>query len=278
LQTVRLQKSILKERLAHALRFSPVADSTAKESEIFHSDFLAAFTVDGTLRPSMFNQIVESLGDEDSSALYFPLFTTEFSELLVQHSEEFVKFSSNSGIQHQSGQERPMVLDLMKLDWLNDLLLTRVMNPIGKLLFQEQTSSGNLDWRHGFVVSYSALDHATAGMKEVSRSKLVQHTDDSELTLNVCLGRNFEGGDVIMYGVRGGRSREPRKYHPRPGWALMHVGRQFHEVSSVTKGERFALIIWARSYGAVRNRVCPCCWMNNRDPLRSACICSSRWN
>jgi hypothetical protein len=274
LQTVRTQKSILKARQTRSLKFSPIVTSKIKEYEIFHADFLAACATDGSLRPSIFNQIVDSLGEEDR-AIYFPLFTTEFAELLVQHCEQFVRFSLNSDL--PPGHERPMILDLMKLDWLNDLLLNRVMNPIGRLLFQDQTSNGDLDWRHGYVVSYAAPDHAT-DLKEISRSKLVQHTDDSEITLNVCLGRNFEGGDVVMYGLRGGRSCAPTKYHPRPGWALMHVGRQFHEVSSVTKGERFALIVWARSYGAVRGQVCPCCWMNNRDPLKSSCICSSRWN
>jgi hypothetical protein len=216
----------------------------------------------------------------NDDTICFPLFNDEFAENLIRHSEEYVRYSASCGLAEISGSDRPMVLDMMNLSWLNDALLNRVINPIAQLVFSDQVNHGELDWRHGYIVSYAppANDDKSNSMRALSRSRLVAHTDDSELTLNVCLGREFEGGQVLFSGVRGGARREPDAYSPRIGWALMHIGREFHEVSPVTSGQRFSLIVWARSYSSVRARTCPCCWMNNRDPIRETCICSAHWN
>jgi hypothetical protein len=48
----------------------------------------------------------------------------------------------------------------------------------------------------------------------------------SEVTLNVCLGEEFEGGQLLFQGLRGERDEGQLScsYTPRPGWAVMHVG------------------------------------------------------
>lgn len=61
------------------------------------------------------------------------------------------------------------------------------------------------------------------------RTRLVRHTDDSELTLNVCLANDFEGGELALYGKRGSGQEETKlaEFKSRsPGWALLHPGRQ----------------------------------------------------
>ena len=276
LSTVRKQKATLQKRSAICRRFSSkLALQDAKD--IFHPEFLSVCTEKG-FRPSAFMQIMDTVHED--CAICFPLFNDEFAEALIRHSEDFIAFSASNGLLNDLGKERPMILDLMKLEWLNDFLLNQVMNPIARLLFHDQLNGGDLDWRHGYIVPYAASrdELLTDEMKGLSRSRLVQHTDDSELTLNVCLGREFEGGEVILSGMRGDERREGTVYSPRRGWALMHLGRQLHEVRQVTSGQRFALIVWARSLSAVRGRICPCCWMNNRDPIKYSCICSARWN
>jgi hypothetical protein len=57
-----------------------------------------------------------------------------------------------------------------------------------------------------------------------------------------------------------------------------HSGRQLHEVLPVTSGNRCGLIVWARSVEGVRQGICPCCWINGRDAIDSACICGPSWN
>lgn len=58
-----------------------------------------------------------------------------------------------------------------------------------------------LDWRHAYVLRYDPAPGPKAS--------LTPHTDDAEVTLNVGLSRqpgSFEGGDLLLGGVRGGQS------------------------------------------------------------------------
>merc|ERR1712176_1217079 len=99
------------------------------------------------------------------------------------------------------------------------------------------------------------------------------HTDDSEITLNVCVDDAFEGGQLRVFNVRGKEyvgsdnahlrdaSDLETRIQPRKGYAVLHRGRQFHSVSEVVSGRRVALIVWFRSLKGLRREVCPCCWL-----------------
>jgi hypothetical protein len=187
-------------------------------------------------------------------------------------------------------------LDCLGLSWLNDLLFHLIVRPISRHLYQEtdiegynngsgKTTAGRgadtalpeLDWRHGFIASYSARPSL-----QLPRQRLVPHTDDSEVTLNVCLGDVFEGGDLQFWGYRGvgtpgvPTADEEDVYVPQIGRAIIHAGRQLHEVTEVTNGDRFALIMWTRSWNGIRSTTCPCCWLNGRSD--SSCVCGRKWN
>lgn len=101
-------------------------------------------------------------------------------------------------------------------------LVAECMNPISAALFPH--IGNRLDSHHAFVVDYEVSEaRQRAGGR--SRSDLVRmvwcvvswrvlavkmgkdtkldfHVDDSEVTLNLCLGRNFKGGDLFFGGVR----------------------------------------------------------------------------
>ena len=169
---------------------------------------------------------------------------------------------------------RPVDLDTVGLSWLNDLLFHLVMRPISKHLFQTSETIKELDWRQGYVAGYSAKPSEGR-----PRERLATHTDDSEVTLNVCLGdEHFEGGLLEFRGLRGTDEGGHLigTFQPQPGLALIHAGRHFHHVTQVTSGDRFAYIIWARSWQGVRSQCCPCCWLNRRQD--NSCVCSNRWN
>ena len=109
----------------------------------------------------------------------------------------------------------------------------------------------------------------------LSRTALVPHTDDSEVTLNVCLGREFQGGVLRLKGLRSGagEGQVQADIVPSAGRAVLHLGQHLHEVTAVTAGERFALIMWMRSH-AFRAATCPCCMTFRRQ----RCICAPSWN
>jgi len=221
---------------------------------------------------------------EGRDGLYsFPLFKEEFCDALVQESQRLTRHVNPELARRLNPSSGALVpaLDDMSLGWLADLLLGQVVSPIADAVFHEDLLAQQLDWRFGYVVGY-AEEAALA----VQRSSLVSHTDDAEITLNVSLGQEFEGGELAFHGVRGtaelnqaGPYPEER-WTPKKGWACIHLGRHLHEVKRVRgPGQRFQLILWTRSSGA-RGFQCPCCWMNRRVPFQTeaGCVCGPAWN
>jgi len=57
------------------------------------------------------------------------------------------------------------------------------------------------------------------------------HVDDSEVTLNVCLGKEFDGGELFFRGVRcdkhvNGEARPEVGLTPKgPGVQILNIGR-----------------------------------------------------
>jgi hypothetical protein len=101
-----------------------------------------------------------------------------------------------------------------------------------------------LDGHHGFIVEYQVG-------KDV---KLDFHVDASEVTLNVCLGKAFTGGELYFRGVRcelhqetPWRPDEDFAIRQVPGRAILHRGRHRHGAHPVTSGERYNLILWCSS-------------------------------
>lgn len=96
-------------------------------------------------------------------------------------------------------------------------------------------------------------------MKEL---KNFNHVDQADLTVNICLGRKFEGGRLFFYGLRENLTEDEKLHVPplypsekkppvfwydhRVGEGVFHLGEQYRteEIRSV---ERINLIIWCRS-------------------------------
>lgn len=200
-------------------------------------------------------------------------------ESFCREIRDFVRHVHEQGktdprFQHLDLGRRPLDLDSVGLGWLNDLLFQLILRPISRHLFTSTETVRDLDWRQGYVAGYAADPDDGR-----PRSKLVTHTDDSEVTLNLGLGEDFEGGDVEFLGLRGTKRAGQQiidSIHPRIGYALIHAGRHFHQVTPVTKGSRYALILWARSWQGIRRESCPCCWLNRRE--KGDCICGRTWN
>ena len=216
-------------------------------------------------------------------------YVIQFCHVLRQNLRELSNLGETDEFRYLQFGRRPIDLESVGLGWLTDLLFHMFLQPIARLLFsttEKFVDSGSttdvkspklLDWRQGFVAGYSV---DPTGEKGTTRQRLVPHTDDSEVTLNCCLGEeNFEGGQVEFYGLRGTPEEGQLvriAHRPNVGTALLHAGRHVHAVSDVTSGERYALVIWSRSWGQLRAHTCPCCYLNRRQD--TTCICNVRWN
>jgi len=275
------QLKILDERTHNAIFRSKFFQSSGNN----HTIPSIQEVLDGHSRVGLDVPYLLDLIDEEMMDVYsFPLLTDSFCDriqaFMTRVTKEVEQVTKDIDDDILAGSlQRTRNLDNIGLSWLNDLLFQLIVRPISRQLYQEAEmggTNGDLDWRHGYITAYSADPDI-----EKPRQRLVPHTDDSEVTLNVCIGGNFEGGQLVFRGLRG--TVRPGEvvggYTPERGRALLHAGRQFHEVTEVTSGDRFALIMWTRSWGGIRSKTCPCCWMNRRQEDRvSSCICGDRWN
>ena len=238
-------------------------------------------------------QCEEWLDQEMFDVYSFPLFLPSFCEKVKKLMKKLIDFQYQKREKEHRNDDnaldasigfRPVDVDMIGLSWLNNLLFHLIMRPLSWHLFQTSESIEGLDWRQGYIVGYS---HSPSGKDGAQRQRLVPHTDDSEVTLNIGMGDDFEGGDLSFWGLRNSENEGifVGEFHPIIGTALIHAGRHLHEVQSVTKGNRFAYIIWARSWQGARIMTCPCCWLNRRQQIstpaksfRNSCICTSKWN
>ena len=93
-----------------------------------------------------------------------------------------------------------------------------------------------LDAHHSFVVEYEQGHDLGLDM----------HTDDSDVTFNVCLGRDFDGAGLTFCGELGsaGHRRFCYRYRHVVGHCVLHLGRKRHGADDITEGERVNLIVW----------------------------------
>lgn len=101
-----------------------------------------------------------------------------------------------------------------------------------------------IDGWHAYLVEYAS------GLDE----ELGFHVDDSEVTLNLCLGDSFSGAELVMMGRRCDLHRqtpvgpsELMEIDHEPGTVIVHAGRHRHRVDPILRGRRRNLIAWLRS-------------------------------
>ena len=217
------------------------------------------------------SKLEEWLDEEALDTYSFPLLSEEFCGKVMKVVKALMK-----DLQEKDTITRPLDMDSIGASWITNLLFHLIIRPISKHLFKKNESWSDLDWRQGYIAAYST---------DFKRTKLVPHTDDSEVTLNIGMGdESFQGGDLIFWGLRGTKAEGRRSgdFHPEMGKAIIHAGRQLHEVSELTEGNRFVFIIWARSWRGIRSVTCPCCWLHRRQKniadKETTCIFSPKWN
>lgn len=123
-----------------------------------------------------------------------------------------------------------------------DDLLARLQPLLARLYLH--FGGGHLDAHHSYLVEYG---------RDLDES-LAWHADDSEVTLNLCLGEEFSGAELTFLGLR---CREHMQTRPtageihsvehEPGTLILHAGLHRHRVEPIVSGIRRNLIVWARS-------------------------------
>mmetsp|Transcript_104242 Transcript_104242/g.238676 ORF Transcript_104242/g.238676 Transcript_104242/m.238676 type:complete len:484 (+) Transcript_104242:62-1513(+) len=172
-----------------------------------------------------------------------PIFTEEFCDMVMAEVESF----SNCGLparRPNSMNRYGLILNHIGLEGMFDRLQDEVLSKMAAHYWPE---IGPFDGHHSFIVRY----------KEQQDLGLDMHTDDSDVTFNVCLGKEFTGAGLSFCGVMGLSTHRKHTYtlqHKR-GSMCFHLGRQRHGADDITSGERFNLIVWntSRTYRATHH-------------------------
>ncbi|BBN15797.1 hypothetical protein MPTK1_7g00930 [Marchantia polymorpha subsp. ruderalis] len=184
---------------------------------------------------------------EHSPGVYtFNMLDATFCSMMLEEVEHFENWALEAKVKvmrPNTMNNYGAVLDDIGMEGMLNELMINFINPMAAVLFANVGGS-SLDTHHGFVVEYSMDRDLDLGF----------HVDDSEVTLNVCLGKDFDGGELFFRGVRcdkhvNGESRpeEVLEYSHVPGRAILHAGRHRHGAKAITAGQRTNLILWCRS-------------------------------
>lgn len=167
----------------------------------------------------------------------FDLFTEEFCDILVAEVEHAQR-TSHEQFERPNGMNRyGIVLNQLGLEPLITGLQQERLLPLQAALYPEEGSAA--DDHHCFIVRYKAGEDVGLDM----------HEDDSDVTLNVCLGKEFSAATLSFCGLAADEDHRKLKhtYSHKKGRAVIHRGRHRHGADNIDSGERVNFILWSTS-------------------------------
>lgn len=164
----------------------------------------------------------------------FPCFSQEFCKLLLEEVD-YAQAHYSKSLMRPNGMNRyGMVLNQVGLEPAITELQQKYIKDLQTFLFGSEGAEP--DDHHCFIVRYRKDEDVGLDM----------HTDSSDITLNVCLGREFTGATLTFCGVKGNRDHRNMKhvYQHQIGRGVIHLGRQRHGADDLASGERLNFILW----------------------------------
>lgn len=209
----------------------------------FVPSFIRAFMANDNNR----DESIKSIMSEPAPGVYkFNMLQPRFCEMLLAEVENFEKWIQETKfrvMRPNTMNKYGAVLDDFGMESMLEKLMEEFIRHISKIFFAD-VGGYALDSHHGFVVQYGFNRDVELGF----------HVDDSEVTLNVCLGKQFSGGELYFRGVRCDKHmntealpEEIFEYSHVPGHAIIHRGRHRHGARAITSGQRINLLLWCRS-------------------------------
>jgi len=178
----------------------------------------------------------ELLTEHEAGEVFsMPLFTSEFCDKFLEEIFGFYDSGLPARRPNSMNQYGVIVNDIGLEPFMNKLQL--LLQPLGRILFPGPGSEW--DGHHSFIVRY----------REGEDLGLDMHTDDSDVTFNVCLGFEFQGAGLQFCGAMGSpdhRQHHVTYFHER-GRCVVHLGRKRHGADDIKSGERLNLIMWNHS-------------------------------
>jgi hypothetical protein len=204
----------------------------------------------------------------------FDIFTNEFCEILVNEIENF-ESSSLPRRRPNTMNNYGVIVNEIGLEPLITSLMKEYLIPMANYLYKDEIVSLGIDHHHSFIVQYKDKNGDLG---------LDMHHDASELTFNVCLGKDFTGGGLQFCGQFGSSSHRKAtlSYKHVIGKGIFHIGRHRHGADTIITGERLNLIIWLRSSqfrnAAASGTIAPDGYPRKKEIDEPDIICLSRFN
>lgn len=180
---------------------------------------------------------------EAEKVFSFSMLEPSFCETFLEGLRSY-KRSGGSITRPNSMNSLGMVLTDAAHRGMMDQLQRDYLAPLAACLYPQEGYA--VDEHHSFIVQYIHSDCDPPA----SHLGLDMHSDgDSDVTLNVCLAGDFQGGDLVFCGQRGERGHRSKvhRYQHKVGHAVLHLGNQRHGADNITSGERVNLIMWSRN-------------------------------
>lgn len=208
------------------LRADPELFDPALVSDWLHPRFLALLEA---LRDG---EEAQDLVRESRQVYSFPLLSDEACERLASEVENFLA-TGLPARRPNSMNRYGLILNEIGLRLSLDALQSAIW-PVARSLFPIEGEEFNN--HHSFCVSYKPDEDRGLDM----------HTDDSDVTLNVCLGHEFVASGLTFCGDMGAADHRQTslQYQHRRGRAVMHLGRRRHGADDISEGHRLNLIMW----------------------------------
>lgn len=210
-----------------------LSTSLVGTASTFNLEWLAS-----SLREIPSSEWSKSVEEVSPGVFSFDLFSPEFCDLLVAEVDNY-EATTLPRRRPNTMNKFGLILNEIGLEPVMSDLLRMFIGPLCSDLYPLENVSKGLDHHHTFVVVYS----------QTGDKGLDMHHDASEVTLNVCLGRDFTGSGLVFCGHAGRTDHRKHRhlYSHKKGRAVIHLGRQRHGADSISSGERMNLIMWARS-------------------------------
>jgi len=183
--------------------------------------------------------------EEMPGVFSFPLLKLSTCQRILEEVDNFENWCLRNGVtvnRPNSMNNYGAILDDFGFDPVFNEITEKIINPLAYKLYRH--IGPTCDDHHGFIVEYALKKDLALGF----------HVDDSEVTLNVCLGTEFGGGDLFFAGVRCQRhkhmvptEKESFQVPHQVGRAIIHLGKHRHSATPITFGKRVNLILWNQS-------------------------------
>ncbi|CAE7462716.1 ICU11 [Symbiodinium natans] len=139
------------------------------------------------------SELTEVCRDAEGYAVYrFQIFASDWCDRLLAELDHLE--ASGIPLRRPNGMNRygAILSHLGFQEGLLQPLMRLVVKPLARELWPEWVDPTDCDETYGFVVRYRTGEDV----------ELAEHADTSNVTLNVCLGKDFTGGELYFKGVR----------------------------------------------------------------------------